>query len=538
MKNNVLLCSDKSGSYYLFKPDVLPANEVKQIGGRWNAREQAWRLPESVAAIEGLYRLFDNDEVRLSPKVREVYNQPFGFVPTSTLEEVISKLPEAILSKLYPYQINAVWYLTATPNKAALLNLSPRLGKTVVSLLAAKVMELANVLIITQKSLRPNWVQEALTWADTKVTILHQEAPPKTPGWFVTNYETITRKAKEFSATKWDALIVDESILIQNPSAKRTIALSEVRKNSTHVWELSGYPVSKHADDLYAQLQLLRPNVFTSYWRFVNTYCEVEKTRWGDKVVGTKRRIKLPKEFRDIMLVVNRRDVLSDLPEIRFQTMLTEFDGTQAELYTMMYDEFLAVLDSGEELTAVNKVSQLIRLQQIASNPTNLGEEWPDLSAKRDVLLTLLETDAIELPAIIWVHWKRGATALYNTLNKAGLNVSRVKTGEDTNVFEAFKRNETDIMIVPLAVGKFGHTLSNAATAIYYDRTWSSDDFNQSLERIQHVQQKRSPVVITLKAPNTVDELVEAILMGNARSIANATNSDLATMLRSIRNAE
>jgi superfamily II DNA/RNA helicase len=191
-----------------------------------------------------------------------------------------------------------------------------------------------------------------------------------------------------------------------------------------------------------------------------------------------------------------------------------------------MAADFVAELGSGQEVVAQNEVSRLGKLQQIVS-------WWDGASAKHDALIDLLQT--FEGPHLIWTHWRDGANALHQTLIDLGFNVEHVsgttsKKQRDLYL-EAFKRGALDILILSIGVGKFGHTFTNTKTVHYVDKTWAADDYFQSLRRVRRIGLGHRPVVVTYRAPGTVDELVEMNLEGKLGGISRLTRSDLRELL-------
>jgi hypothetical protein len=105
---------------------------------------------------------------------------------------------------------------------------------------------------------------------------------------------------------------------------------------------------------------------------------------------------------------------------------------------------------------------------------------------------------------------------------------------EVDDLFEAYKSGKVKALVLSLGVGKFGHTLTNTLTAVYLDKTWEADPWVQSLRRIKRIGLTHSPRVISIVCPGTVDDIVEENLAGKAVNIAHVTNSNLATMLRTL----
>lgn len=530
-----------------------------EIGGKWEAREKAYSFPLYVCYALHIEEAYANFRLEAS---ESYLNWIKGREPD--VPEDMPQWVKKVYDQLYPFQQEAVRWITDHPydHPGLLLALSPGLGKTVVALTALNALGLQRVLIIAPLSLLRVWEFEAVKWFGTRrattsagwgpppLVQAHGSKPPKA-GWVVTNYNTVTSPnlAAEYWEQAWDALVLDESVMVKNRKTQRFANIKNLRDSADMVLLLSGSPITKHPDDLWAQFHIIEPRGFKSYWKFTKRYCMTERNVWakgGYNVTGSKG-IDLPNHFKDIMFVKNQEEVLPDLPEMIFQLIPCRMTHKQNTVYDRMLKEFIATLESvDEELDATTKLAQLTRLQQIASNVFNLnGREyksfkpvWPDESGKDETILELLEADSVEFPLLIWTHWTPGAVALYKKLFAAGHKVAHIigsHSKEETDaIFEEYKTGKVDILIVSMGVGKFGHTLTNTSTVMYKDKTWSADNYVQSLYRVRRIGLTHVPRVISLNVPLTIDDLVEDNLAGKMVDIAKVTNSDLLKLLKGL----
>jgi SNF2 family DNA or RNA helicase len=511
----------------MFVGDATMEAEARRLGGSPypDLGENVWSFPPLYCTIAQLKRSFGDIDIDSSVEA-EGFLYPHGF---GTLRLDLEH------SQLYDFQKEAVTYLNYNPHHGAILALSPGLGKTYTAIVAAQVEEAFRVLVVAPLVLVPNWIAEIKHWASFDAIDCHGKAPPEGEGWSVVNYETVVAHKESYRKLKFDILIIDESIMVKNRNSLRSKAMQMLSRNADKVWLLSGSPVSKYADDLYMQLSIVEPKAFRSYWRFANQYCFIEKTIWGDKIVGTRPNIDFKDEFKDLMFVRNQKDVLPELPEVLHEAYSLEMGADQKKMYDTMNKEFLLELEGGT-LTASTKLAQLTRLQQIVSCPESLIPETS--SCKLDMVKTLINTQTLPMPAIIWVNFKATAEALYTELRSAypDLNIQKV-TGDTevrSKVFEGFQWGAIDILILSIGVGKYGLTLTKAASATYYDRTFDGDAYVQSLARIHRIGLDHSPVVITLRVPRTTDSLIDLNLQGKMKSIASITNHDLLTLMKGL----
>jgi SNF2 family DNA or RNA helicase len=547
-----------------------------QLSARWSSKDQAWRLPPYLAYARALEEEFSRSFQK--PIYRDGYDE-WRNIGLEAKEEL--RVPDSLkwvweghdasCSKegcsefhgLYPFQKDAVRYLLENPydHPGVLLALSPGLGKTVVALTAAAMLDMQRVLIISPLSLLSVWEWEAAKWfgkaspsrLPARFRAVHGESPPD-DGWVVTNYNTVTspRRNSDYWEQTWDAIILDESVLIKNRKSQRFANIKNLRGSTDRVWLLSGSPITKHPNDLWSQFHLIEQRAWPAYWKFTRRWCAVEKNIYGTRILGSSGR-DLKKDFEDVLFVKNQEEVLPDLPDMIFTNVNVGLTHPQHRTYDTMLTKFVAILEkAGVELDAPSKLAQLTRLQQIASNVCNLSSSetlgsghWPDSSSKAEALEEMLQAESLEFPLLVWTHWKPGAEALAIRLEALGLKVGII-TGdlseeERTDVFADYKGSSNadpnaklDILILQLGVGKFGVNLQKTRSIVYVDRTWSADDYVQSLYRVRRIGLTHVPHVYILHAPNTIDDMVEDNLAGKMVPISEITNSKLANLLKGL----
>lgn len=589
----------------LVTPPTFPSTEVKDdLGGRWVPEEKAWRLPLTALNVQHLVRLYGKDILDGCPEtVFRMYGAIWGFMPDFELEERAKR--HYRWKDLYPFQKEAVTYMVSNPHNGALLGLEPGLGKTATTIVALDVLGAERVLVIAPTTLTKNWEREFERWSDLARDVKIATASDKDPGLHVTvtNHETLNEvvlrdedgvvftpewatnarrvkqwreegptkvdaKGKEvparerivqarrsYSDIDWDAIVIDESILYKNRKAVKVDVLQQLGKYAQHLFLLSGSSVSKFRDDLYPQMRAIKPKAFSSYWRFAEHFCVVERGQWGWSIQGNRPNIDPLEELKDFMFVRSQKDVLPDLPEYILQPLELDLTEKQRKAHDKMVDEWIAELEENPEgdLEAVNVLSQMTRLQQITSNLCNLpvlgkdreptGKYFPNSSAKEDALVDLIKQDEVRTPLLVWVQYVPTGESYAARLSKEFPDMScafvrgaqsEAEKAERQKVLDSFATGDLDILVMQLDVGKFGHTFTQTRTVYYGDRSWSSDAIVQSLRRVRRIGLTHTPVLIVPRCPGTVDEMIEANLEGKFHSIAQVSRTDLVDLLSSL----
>ena len=518
------------------------------------------------------YYVTDNDHRLLAQygrKLRGEYWLPALEKCATALQELGEELPELPhhnreinipnFYRLYEFQKQEVRNFVNTNMPGLLLAVSPGLGKSAMALISAEITTVRPVLIVCPASLMYMWREEIKKWCGDgcvppchpPVRIWHPKYKAEyteTPleglstGYVITTYDMLVRNIGKFAPIQWPLIIIDESLMLQNRKTKRFDAFKKLRFDKMLC--LSGNPTAKYYDDLWTQLHLIWPEAFGSYWRFAQDYCHVEDLPWGKVVTGNRARTNPADSYPELIRQVEQKKVLPELPDIVFQEIPLELTPRQRKLH----DELIDAWDKDDEKALAacevplnNRLALSVRLQQIVSGLANLTQfNLGDDSAKAEALVDLFSAHEIEFPAIIWFNWVPGARHTFNALDQMfsnGTNNLRMgfASGDDKRDIEAYKKDELDVLFLSLAVGKWGHTLTNTRHMIYLDRSFDADAYFQSLRRVKRIGLQHVPIATILRCPNSYEEYVEKNLAGKMPGIAAMTDTDLKELLRGLK---
>lgn len=591
-----------NGKDLLFVHPSRRTPEVKEdLGGRWDKDLGCWRLPPTSMNVLRLNEYYGVEVLEGAPEeILDLAELPWGFRGFSP-DELETAKAHPSWDTLYPHQREGVEYLFCNPHGAALCALSWGLGKGAVATVTADLLEAKKVLILAPLTLAPAWRGEIDRWSSFDRDVKRATSKDRAPGAEVTiaNHEVIqevvlrdedgevtqpdwvtnARKVKEWreaGPTKidpktrkkvhvrerivrvrrdyleagFDMIVVDESVLLKNRKAVKTNVLSQLRKNGDpFIFLLSGSPTTKHRDDLQRQLQIMFPRGFTSYWRFTEFFCVVDKDGWGWTIEGDRPDRDPHHYLRDFMWVKSQDEALPELPNYIEQHLELEANPDQREALDQMINDWVVELEDepDEKVSASNWLSRTTRLAQITSNlgslPKPNGGFYKRSSVKEDVLVDLIERGEIETPLLVWSWYVETTSSIERRLNDefpeltVGSVVGAMKSEEKDSTIAAYKAGELDVLIMQMGTGKFGHTFTDTRTVFYHDRTFDSDAWIQSLHRVRRIGLKHEPVLIVPKILDSADELFDANLEGKLESVADLTNADLAGLLRSIGSA-
>lgn len=431
----------------------------------------------------------------------------------------------------YAYQNVDIGYATEVMKQhgSAYLAWEMGLGKTLASCALADALDCRRVLVVCPNSSKlAVWGPEIEKWLGWPTVVLrntksqrekdlahyNQISQGNDPSVLVVHYESLSIIGGSAgtgwkSLPKWDLVIGDEIHRISNPKTKTAKALKKVP--TTYKLALSGSVIQNHAEELFSQLQWLYPKLYRSKWRDWNDrYLDFVDGSWGKICVGVKQD-QLPemqKELGVFMLYRRKSDEL-DLPELTEQTLYVELSASQKRVYNELLNDSMANLPSGGTLKAMDGLSLLSRLRQVASGLSLVDDTDPIAdSTKLDLAVDVIK-DADE-PCVVFTWYKASAKELANRLNAQGVD-SYVVTGDTppslrAGFIQEFQSGQRQVFIGTLGTLAESITLHRASRAVFIDRSWNPSHNAQARDRIHRIGQGKNVLVQYIVAKGTVDE--------------------------------
>lgn len=382
---------------------------------------------------------------------------------------------------------------------------------------------------------KPANPSEIKKWIETGPKKYEPKSGKKVPA-----RERIVQARPEYAEVTWDAVMVDESILLKNRKAVKLKVLKQLCKYAHQVWLMSGSPTAQGRQDLFPQLNLIDPKSWSSYWRFAEFFCNVIRDQWGWSIQGDAPGVSIHTFLRDYIYIPNPKD-LHELPDYHYWSPQIEMSKKQRKAFNGMLEDWCMELENGDdELYADNHLAQQTRLLQITSDLCNVDPDIKSVSSKQDFLIDLMKNKKIDTPLLVWTWWVPTGKAYAERIKKEfkDLRVAHVhgtmKREDKEGLIKAYKDGELDVLILQMNIGKYGHTLINTQTVYYADLTYDSDAAVQSLWRTRRVGLEHRPVLITPKLIDSGDTLIDQNLAGKIPSIAEASNADLLSLLRAL----
>jgi len=437
-----------------------------------------------------------------------------------------------------PHQLEAIDFIKKH-QEVALFD-EQGLGKTKIVIeslcLSMKQGEIEGALVVAPMSLLYNWEHEVLKHSFLIPIVLKGTKREKRDkfmtgaNFYITNYEAIIAellRIKRFCKSRKVAMILDESARIKDPQTKTAQALFELRQYSLKRIIITGTPVANKPFDLWAQF------FFLDGGKILGDDFDNFKSKYNEKsadYIESLHELKTTITKHSIRRCKN--DVL-ELPEKRFINVYVDLKGKQLEIYNKLRNELkIEVQDIDGNISideAENILKKLLRLTQIASNPSLIDKGYNEIPSKFEKLDNLLKDIASkDEKAIIWTCFVGNITILKNRLREYNPLVIHggipIKDRMNfVNIFQESDKNK--VMIANPAAAREGLTLTKANNAIYLDRNFNLVDYLQSQDRIHRISQTKECNIYKILARNTIDEYIDR-LIDVKRDIAGYVQDD------------
>lgn len=252
---------------------------------------------------------------------------------------------------IMPHQVVAT--LFANEVRKVLISHEMGLGKTLVSILFVEMNDFEKVVVLTPNSLKFNYLNEIEKFTNSKGHIVGWKKNKHTieeSKYVILNYDYFNSSKFSVAQTKWmklniknfDALICDECQRLKNSKSNTYKNFKKIFKDKNFTKEpnkifMSGTPAPNRAYELYNVLNQISPLEFKRKDEFYRDYCGMVYDFWnGWGYVTNTEDQQLEQLYQAISPYTHRKkkkDVLQDLPEKTYQTVLLEFSDKEEKEY-------------------------------------------------------------------------------------------------------------------------------------------------------------------------------------------------------------
>ena len=397
-----------------------------------------------------------------------------------------------------------------------------------------------SVMVVTKKALVPNWERETKFHTNLRPVVFSQDRRSNfyafnRPGrLYLAHYEVMHSERGRlnlFAKARRLGVILDESQRIKNPSSKAAAALHSLGPMLARRVIMTGTPVANRPYDIWSQVYFLDggDSLGTSYSAFKS---ETDFRReLGDDSGATAtfetRLDGIYERIRHFAIRETKESSELGLPGKLIRNTAAPMESGQSVLYEKYRRELAAEVlrdgltswDDAEEI-----LKRLLRLVQVASNPNLVDQGYEGIPGKFCVLDSIVGDMAPCGPkAIIWTGFTGNVSRIaqrYPQLCPARVH-GQLSIADRTRDLDRFMEDQScRLLVATPGAAKEGLTLTVANHAVFFDRTFSLDDYLQAQDRIHRISQTDECVIENLVAVGTIDEWVGELL--SAKELAAA----------------
>lgn len=248
---------------------------------------------------------------------------------------------------------------------------------------------------------------------------------------YITTAGAFLRDYDVFSKHPFDCIIIDEAKRVGLTSRKsklreRLLPFARSLPKDGCLWPLTGTP-GFSPEHFWSILNLFDHKLFSSYWRFVETYCYINITTWGAKeILGIRAEAK--EGWHQLLHAKTTQLTKKDLGhrETQRQIILVDMDQSQLHLYKQYQEEMYALTSEGIDI-AQTSMHQTIKYRQILICPKIIDPTASYGAAFADVL-EQLEADP---HAVIFTPYTKAIPHFTRGLQEAGYTNIFALSGEE-----------------------------------------------------------------------------------------------------------
>jgi SWI/SNF-related matrix-associated actin-dependent regulator 1 of chromatin subfamily A len=437
---------------------------------------------------------------------------------------------------LWPHQRRAAELAT---ERNCLLAHEPGCGKTFVAAEVIRRMG-GRGLYLCPASLRWQVADELrryLTGFRVQVVASGNDALDADADVVVVSYDLAAREWvwRRLYGVRWGALILDEAHFLKNRRAGRTRAVygamigssGALWRRADRVVAMTGTPILNDPSDLWTHYSRLFPDAVLTgegkpltYAQWVERFCIVRNTGFGDQIVGGRNLDELAQCLTGYVDRVRKRDVLADLPPLLV-------DHLPLECGTLVLGDD-APMDAVLELTRLTQDGRDLRGDELAALEPALAtirRRVGLLKARATADLIQEELDAGVPKVVCFGLHPDALTIAAQRLTAAGVAVE-VVTGKTPGPHRdaAVRRFSTDanvrVFLGQLYATGVGLNLQAADRVVVMEPAWTPAINEQALARCHRAGQRNTVRATFVSLKGSLDDSVVRALARKARLTA------------------
>ncbi|MEG2898260.1 MAG: DEAD/DEAH box helicase [Eubacterium sp.] len=437
-----------------------------------------------------------------------------------------------MIYKPHNYQTYSKEYVIEHPKSGLFLDMG--LGKTIITLSAIEELiydrfEVDKVVILAPPNVaRDTWPDEIEKWDHLKylrvsmclgnqkerIEGLQQEADIYIISNCLVDWLVNFMKV---SKMRFDLLVIDELSAFKSASSNRFRALKKVAPTFKRIVGLTGTPAPNNLIDLWPQMYSLDQGerLGKTITGYKNRYFYPEKYnghivyKWG-LLQGSEESIY--QAIGDVVISMKAKDYLQ-MPDRIDHVVEVEMGEKEKQNYKELKKEYCLELE-GKDILAVNAAVLSGKLLQMASGA--IYDIDQNVINIHDRKLEALDRILEEGKRLLVVYQYKHSLSRIIERYRGKLRLREYKCKKDK---DDWNKSDIDILLIHPKACKYGLNLQEGgSTVVWFDMTWSLDDYLQTNARLWRQGQKETVVIHHMVCKGTIDEKVIKALEGKENS--------------------
>jgi len=338
------------------------------------------------------------------------------------------------------------------------------------------------------------------------------------PGLLITTYAIARIDQDLLAAIPFDIILLDEIHNLKNHKTAMHKAVAML--NSRVIIGLTGTPIENSLTDLHSLFSLCLPGFLGSTKNFAANFLIPIKEHKSKDAAERLRRLIHP-----FILRRDRKQVLTELPNLSIDDRTCELSDTQVKLYREAVDESQELLEDmeleGASVKYINILAMLTRLKQICNHPCLLEKSIDAKqyeSGKWNLFTELLsECLAADLKIVVFSQYTGMLDIIEHYLKQTGIDYAFLRGNMAISRREKMLKKFSDekeckVFCASLLAGGTGIDLIAAQVVIHYDRWWNPAKEAQATARVHRMGQKEQVQVFRLITVGTLEEKIHTLL--------------------------
>lgn len=462
------------------------------------------------------------------PKLKEQLEKAQSQIEKSSAASSLIYVPLPNGKQLRSYQKAGVeWCLS---RKVSLIGDEPGLGKTIQAIGVMNCLNPARTLVLCPSIVKLNWGEEIRAWGvgshDIDIVYGTKHIISKEAKVVICNYDLLVYEDihVQMRGMDIDLLIADESHVLKNDKAKRTLSVLNRENGIAHrakkVILMTGTPILNRPIELYPTLKALSPQTIAPYsdkFSYGRRFCNLHETRFGWDFSGASNLDDLSRRLRSTLMIRRlKKDVLQELPAKTHQIICFEPDKKTSKL-----------VKKDQEI--LKSEIRKKKFSQSADNEKSFMAERQEMAlAKMDVAIDHIENTLESVDKLVIFAYHRSVIqALETRLKDYGVAVIQggVSPEKRQKVKDAFQHGKsTRILIGQIEAAGVGITLTAAHNIIFVEFPWNPGLLDQCIDRCHRMGQKEAVNAQFLCVKGSIDEHMLRLIYDKEETLDKTLN--------------